>query len=133
MNATQQPGQEDARSALEQFGINLTDRARQGKLDPWSRMRAARMPNSGVAAICWPLFNSVGVTNRTCKRVTGSSGAARLSSSGGTFWRIVIEPLSKITAAGSPRSSNCATLTSSTLLRPGPNPSRANCANVKTR
>ena len=34
MNATQQPGQEDARSALEQFGINLTDRARQGELDP---------------------------------------------------------------------------------------------------
>ncbi|MGA7147492.1 MAG: AAA family ATPase [Microbacterium sp.] len=34
MNATQQPGQEDARTALEQFGINLTDRARQGKLDP---------------------------------------------------------------------------------------------------
>ncbi|WP_303655471.1 ATP-dependent Clp protease ATP-binding subunit [Microbacterium sp. IEGM 1404] len=34
MNATQQPGQGDARSALEQFGINLTDRARQGKLDP---------------------------------------------------------------------------------------------------
>ncbi len=34
MNAAQQPGQEDARSALEQFGINLTDRARQGKLDP---------------------------------------------------------------------------------------------------
>ncbi|MEX8056912.1 ATP-dependent Clp protease ATP-binding subunit [Microbacterium sp. 16-032] len=34
MNATQQPGQEDARSTLEQFGINLTDRARQGKLDP---------------------------------------------------------------------------------------------------
>ncbi|GAA1956234.1 ATP-dependent Clp protease ATP-binding subunit [Microbacterium deminutum] len=34
MNATQNPGQEDARSALEQFGINLTDRARQGKLDP---------------------------------------------------------------------------------------------------
>jgi ATP-dependent Clp protease ATP-binding subunit ClpB len=34
MNATRQPGQEDARSALEQFGINLTDRARQGKLDP---------------------------------------------------------------------------------------------------
>jgi ATP-dependent Clp protease ATP-binding subunit ClpB len=34
MNATPQPGQEDARSALEQFGINLTDRARQGKLDP---------------------------------------------------------------------------------------------------
>ncbi|MGZ8804709.1 MAG: ATP-dependent Clp protease ATP-binding subunit [Microbacterium sp.] len=34
MNATQQPGQEDQRSALEQFGINLTDRARQGKLDP---------------------------------------------------------------------------------------------------
>ena len=34
MNATQSPGQEDARSALEQFGINLTDRARQGKLDP---------------------------------------------------------------------------------------------------
>ncbi|GAA1996538.1 ATP-dependent Clp protease ATP-binding subunit [Microbacterium ulmi] len=34
MNATQQPGQEDSKSALEQFGINLTDRARQGKLDP---------------------------------------------------------------------------------------------------
>ncbi|MEU1971370.1 AAA family ATPase [Microbacterium sp. NPDC019599] len=34
MNATQQPGQEESRSALEQFGINLTDRARQGKLDP---------------------------------------------------------------------------------------------------
>src|SRR6476659_3193984 len=34
MNATQNPGQEDARSALEQFGINLTDRARHGKLDP---------------------------------------------------------------------------------------------------
>jgi ATP-dependent Clp protease ATP-binding subunit ClpB len=34
MNATQMPGQEDSRSALEQFGINLTDRARQGKLDP---------------------------------------------------------------------------------------------------
>ncbi len=34
MNATQNPGQEDAQRALEQFGINLTDRARQGKLDP---------------------------------------------------------------------------------------------------
>ncbi|WP_396667214.1 ATP-dependent Clp protease ATP-binding subunit [Microbacterium sp. R86528] len=34
MNATQNPGQEDARSALEQFGIDLTERARQGKLDP---------------------------------------------------------------------------------------------------
>ncbi|WP_448256189.1 ATP-dependent Clp protease ATP-binding subunit [Microbacterium aurum] len=34
MNATPQPGQEEAKSALEQFGINLTDRARQGKLDP---------------------------------------------------------------------------------------------------
>ena len=34
MNAAPQPGQEDAQSALEQFGINLTDRARQGKLDP---------------------------------------------------------------------------------------------------
>ena len=34
MNATQQPGQEEAKSALEQFGINLTERARQGKLDP---------------------------------------------------------------------------------------------------
>ncbi|WES63458.1 AAA family ATPase [Microbacter sp. GSS18] len=34
MNATQMPGQEEATSALEQFGINLTDRARQGKLDP---------------------------------------------------------------------------------------------------
>jgi ATP-dependent Clp protease ATP-binding subunit ClpB len=28
------PGQEESQSALEQFGINLTDRARQGKLDP---------------------------------------------------------------------------------------------------
>src|SRR6187455_2968657 len=34
MNATQQPGQEDQKSALEQFGVNLTDLARQGKLDP---------------------------------------------------------------------------------------------------
>ncbi len=34
MNATQQPGQEEQQSPLEQFGINLTDRARQGKLDP---------------------------------------------------------------------------------------------------
>ncbi|MFE1646546.1 ATP-dependent Clp protease ATP-binding subunit [Microbacterium sp. P01] len=34
MNAAPQPGQEEAQSALEQFGINLTDRARQGKLDP---------------------------------------------------------------------------------------------------
>ena len=34
MNATQQPGQEEAQSALEQFGITLTERARQGKLDP---------------------------------------------------------------------------------------------------
>jgi len=34
MNATQMPGQEESQSALEQFGINLTDRARQGKLDP---------------------------------------------------------------------------------------------------
>jgi ATP-dependent Clp protease ATP-binding subunit ClpB len=34
MNATQTPGQEESQSALEQFGINLTDRARQGKLDP---------------------------------------------------------------------------------------------------
>jgi ATP-dependent Clp protease ATP-binding subunit ClpB len=34
MNATPQPGQEEAQSALEQFGINLTERARQGKLDP---------------------------------------------------------------------------------------------------
>jgi ATP-dependent Clp protease ATP-binding subunit ClpB len=34
MNAQPMPGQEDQRSALEQFGINLTDRARQGKLDP---------------------------------------------------------------------------------------------------
>ena len=28
------PAQEDQQSALEQFGINLTDRAREGKLDP---------------------------------------------------------------------------------------------------
>ena len=34
MNAQPAPGQEDQQSALEQFGINLTDRARQGKLDP---------------------------------------------------------------------------------------------------
>ncbi|MFK4791164.1 ATP-dependent Clp protease ATP-binding subunit [Microbacterium sp. ZW T5_56] len=34
MNATQNPGQEDQQSALEQFGIDLTERARQGKLDP---------------------------------------------------------------------------------------------------
>ncbi|WJL94354.1 AAA family ATPase [Microbacterium sp. ET2] len=34
MQATQMPGQEEQQSALEQFGINLTDRARQGKLDP---------------------------------------------------------------------------------------------------
>jgi len=34
MNAQPAPGQEEQQSALEQFGINLTDRARQGKLDP---------------------------------------------------------------------------------------------------
>ncbi|WP_094770537.1 ATP-dependent Clp protease ATP-binding subunit [Microbacterium gorillae] len=34
MNATQNPGQEEQQSALEQFGIDLTERARQGKLDP---------------------------------------------------------------------------------------------------
>ena len=34
MNAQAAPGQGDQGSALEQFGINLTDRARQGKLDP---------------------------------------------------------------------------------------------------
>ncbi|TQK18197.1 ATP-dependent Clp protease ATP-binding subunit ClpB [Microbacterium sp. SLBN-154] len=34
MQATQMPGHEEQQSALEQFGINLTDRARQGKLDP---------------------------------------------------------------------------------------------------
>jgi len=34
MNAQPQSGQEEQQSALEQFGINLTDRARQGKLDP---------------------------------------------------------------------------------------------------
>ena len=34
MNAQPQPGQEEQQSALEQFGINLTDLARQGKLDP---------------------------------------------------------------------------------------------------
>jgi ATP-dependent Clp protease ATP-binding subunit ClpB len=34
MNAQPQPGQEEQKSALEQFGINLTERARQGKLDP---------------------------------------------------------------------------------------------------
>ncbi|MDJ1114215.1 ATP-dependent Clp protease ATP-binding subunit [Microbacterium dauci] len=34
MNAQPAAGQEEPQSALEQFGINLTDRARQGKLDP---------------------------------------------------------------------------------------------------
>ena len=34
MNAQPQPGQEEQQNPLEQFGINLTDRARQGKLDP---------------------------------------------------------------------------------------------------
>lgn len=34
MNAQPAAGQEEQKSALEQFGINLTDRARQGKLDP---------------------------------------------------------------------------------------------------
>ncbi len=34
MNAQPAPGQEEQKSALEQFGINLTDRARQGGLDP---------------------------------------------------------------------------------------------------
>ncbi|MEV8025495.1 AAA family ATPase [Microbacterium sp. NPDC080220] len=34
MNAQAAPGQDDQGSALEQFGVNLTDRARQGKLDP---------------------------------------------------------------------------------------------------
>ncbi len=34
MNAQPAPGQEDSRSALEQFGIDLTERARQGELDP---------------------------------------------------------------------------------------------------
>jgi len=34
MNAQPAPGREEQKSALEQFGINLTDRARQGKLDP---------------------------------------------------------------------------------------------------
>ncbi|WP_413354514.1 ATP-dependent Clp protease ATP-binding subunit [Microbacterium sp. 1P06AB] len=34
MNAQPAPGQGEQGSALEQFGINLTDRARQGKLDP---------------------------------------------------------------------------------------------------
>jgi ATP-dependent Clp protease ATP-binding subunit ClpB len=34
MNAQANPGREEQGSALEQFGINLTDRARQGKLDP---------------------------------------------------------------------------------------------------
>ena len=34
MATPQQAPQEEQQSALEQFGINLTDRARQGKLDP---------------------------------------------------------------------------------------------------
>jgi len=34
MNAQPQAGQEEQQSPLEQFGINLTDRARQGGLDP---------------------------------------------------------------------------------------------------
>ncbi|HEX5857512.1 MAG TPA: AAA family ATPase [Microbacterium sp.] len=34
MQATQNPGAEEQKSALEQYGINLTERAKQGKLDP---------------------------------------------------------------------------------------------------
>ncbi|RNE67250.1 ATP-dependent Clp protease ATP-binding subunit [Cryobacterium tepidiphilum] len=34
MQAGQQPPQEDAKSALEQYGVNLTEIARNGKLDP---------------------------------------------------------------------------------------------------
>ncbi|MDN3311291.1 AAA family ATPase [Microbacterium oryzae] len=34
MQANQAPQQDEQKSALEQFGINLTERARQGKLDP---------------------------------------------------------------------------------------------------
>ncbi len=34
MSQPQQPGQEEQQSPLEQFGINLTERARAGKLDP---------------------------------------------------------------------------------------------------
>ncbi|GAA5145979.1 ATP-dependent chaperone ClpB [Microbacterium pseudoresistens] len=34
MTTPAQPAQDDQQSPLEQFGINLTDRARQGKLDP---------------------------------------------------------------------------------------------------
>ena len=34
MNAQPQPAQEEQQSALDQFGLNLTERARQGKLDP---------------------------------------------------------------------------------------------------
>ncbi|WP_324013254.1 ATP-dependent Clp protease ATP-binding subunit [Microbacterium sp. JZ37] len=34
MQANQMPQQEEQQSALEQFGINLTERAKQGKLDP---------------------------------------------------------------------------------------------------
>jgi ATP-dependent Clp protease ATP-binding subunit ClpB len=34
MQANQMPQQEEQKSALEQFGINLTERAEQGKLDP---------------------------------------------------------------------------------------------------
>ena len=34
MQTTPMADQDEQQSALEQFGINLTDRARQGKLDP---------------------------------------------------------------------------------------------------
>ena len=34
MQAGQQPSQDDAKSALEQYGVNLTEVARRGKLDP---------------------------------------------------------------------------------------------------
>lgn len=34
MPGPQSAQNDDQQSALEQFGINLTDRARQGKLDP---------------------------------------------------------------------------------------------------
>ena len=34
MPSPQSTQNDDQQSALEQFGINLTDRARQGKLDP---------------------------------------------------------------------------------------------------
>jgi ATP-dependent Clp protease ATP-binding subunit ClpB len=54
MNAQPAAGQEKQQSALEQFGINLTDRARQGKLDPV----IGATVRSGASARCSPAKNN---------------------------------------------------------------------------